>query len=45
MVATPSGGGYWFAAADGGIFAYGDADFLGSAADTGATFTAMVPAA
>ena len=30
MAATPSGQGYWLAAADGGIFAYGDAVFLGS---------------
>jgi hypothetical protein len=27
-----SGNGYWMAAADGGIFAFGDAAFLGSAA-------------
>jgi Immunoglobulin-like domain of bacterial spore germination len=30
--ATPSGGGYWLAAADGGVFAYGNATFRGSAA-------------
>jgi len=29
--ATPDGGGYWLVAADGGIFAYGDALFHGSA--------------
>jgi hypothetical protein len=31
MAATPSGNGYWLVAADGGIFAYGDAVFYGSA--------------
>ena len=30
MAATPDGGGYWLVAADGGIFAYGDAQFYGS---------------
>jgi hypothetical protein len=30
MAATPDGNGYWLVAADGGIFAYGDARFLGS---------------
>ena len=30
MPATPSGQGYWLVAADGGIFAYGDAVFDGS---------------
>ena len=28
---TPDGGGYWLVASDGGIFAYGDAAFYGSA--------------
>ena len=32
--ATPDGAGYWLVASDGGIFAYGDAQFYGS---TGAT--------
>jgi len=32
MAATPSGNGYWFVAADGGIFTFGDAQFYGSAA-------------
>jgi hypothetical protein len=32
MAATPDGKGYWLAAADGGVFAYGDAVFYGSAA-------------
>jgi hypothetical protein len=30
MAATPSGNGYWLVASDGGIFAFGDAAFLGS---------------
>jgi hypothetical protein len=30
MAATPDGGGYWMVAADGGIFAFGDAGFYGS---------------
>ncbi len=30
MVATPDGNGYWLVAADGGIFAFGDARFYGS---------------
>ncbi|MGH9034874.1 MAG: hypothetical protein ACRD0O_03855, partial [Acidimicrobiia bacterium] len=29
MAATPSGRGYWLAAADGGVFAFGDAVFHG----------------
>ena len=31
MASTPDGGGYWLVASDGGIFAYGDAGFHGSA--------------
>ena len=31
MAATPDGGGYWLVASDGGIFAFGDAGFYGSA--------------
>jgi hypothetical protein len=27
---TPDGQGYWLAAADGGVFAFGDAQFLGN---------------
>lgn len=30
MAATPSGAGYWLVAADGGVFAFGDATFLGN---------------
>ena len=30
MAVTPGGGGYWLVASDGGIFAYGDAQFYGS---------------
>ena len=30
MTATPDDAGYWLAAADGGVFAYGDARFAGS---------------
>jgi hypothetical protein len=30
MDATPTGNGYWLVATDGGIFAFGDAPFLGS---------------
>jgi hypothetical protein len=30
MVTTPSGSGYWMMGQDGGIFAYGDANFYGS---------------
>jgi hypothetical protein len=31
IASTPSGRGYWVAAADGGVFAFGDARFAGSA--------------
>ena len=31
MAATPDGNGYWLVASDGGVFAYGDAAFHGSA--------------
>jgi hypothetical protein len=29
MAATPSGRGYWFVAADGGVLAFGDARYFG----------------
>ncbi len=31
MARTPDDGGYWLVAADGGVFAFGDARFYGSA--------------
>jgi ribosomal protein L24E len=33
MASSPTGKGYWFVASDGGIFAFGDAGFFGSAAN------------
>jgi len=33
MAVTPDGAGYWMTAADGGVFAYGDAGFYGSTGD------------
>jgi hypothetical protein len=35
MTASATGRGYWFVASDGGIFAFGDARFMGSPAATG----------
>jgi hypothetical protein len=32
MSATSDGGGYWLVASDGGVFAFGNAGFLGSEA-------------
>jgi hypothetical protein len=34
IASTPDGGGYWLAAADGGVFAFGDARFFGSMGGT-----------
>jgi len=31
MTSTSDGGGYWLVASDGGVFAFGDAQFHGSA--------------
>ena len=41
MAATADGQGYWLVAADGGVFAFGDAAFLGSAGGA----VALAPAA
>ncbi len=41
VASSATGEGYWLVAADGGIFAFGDAPFLGSAAASGATVVAM----
>jgi hypothetical protein len=30
LAATPTGGGYWEVASDGGLFAFGNAQFYGS---------------
>ena len=35
MAAMPDGAGYWFTAADGGLFNYGTAPFQGAAASQG----------
>ena len=35
MVPTADGGGYWLVASDGGVFAYGDAGFVGSLGGSG----------
>jgi hypothetical protein len=45
MAATPDGHGYWLVASDGGIFAFGDAPFRGSAAgaDLGTSVTGIAP--
>jgi hypothetical protein len=32
MASTADGDGYWLVAADGGVFAYGDAPYVGSMA-------------
>jgi hypothetical protein len=34
MHRTPDGRGYWLVASDGGVFAFGDATFYGSAGGT-----------
>jgi hypothetical protein len=44
MAARPSGAGYWMVASDGGVFAFGDAPFLGSTGGApGALTVAMAP--
>jgi hypothetical protein len=35
MVSTSDGAGYWLVASDGGVFAFGDAGFLGTAPRSG----------
>jgi hypothetical protein len=30
MAATPTGRGYWLVCADGGVFAFGDAEYFGN---------------
>jgi hypothetical protein len=43
---TPSGLGYWMAAADGGVFTFGDAEFAGSTGGSTATqpVVTLIPA-
>ncbi|HET9444578.1 MAG TPA: Gmad2 immunoglobulin-like domain-containing protein, partial [Acidimicrobiales bacterium] len=44
IATTPDGGGYWLVAADGGIFTFGDAAFVGSGAGTaGDTVVGLAP--
>src|SRR5665213_3514482 len=45
IAATPSGRGYWLLGADGGVFTFGDAPYLGSAATThlSTKFAAITP--
>jgi cell wall-associated NlpC family hydrolase len=46
MAATPSGGGYWLVASDGGVFSFGDARFGGTTANRGrADAVALTPEA
>lgn len=44
-VPSPSGAGYWMVASDGGVFAFGDAQFYGSLGDTklNKPITGMLP--
>jgi hypothetical protein len=37
MAATPTGGGYWEVASDGGVFGFGNATFAGSLGGQGVT--------
>jgi peptidoglycan hydrolase-like amidase len=41
IAATPDGKGYWLAGADGGVFAFGDAPFLGAGLGSGGPVTAL----
>ena len=47
LEATPDGGGYWEVAADGGVFAFGDAGYYGSAAgeSPGSSIVGLAPTA
>jgi len=45
MASTPDGKGYWLVAADGGVFAYGDAAFAGSGAAAGQKVIGLIPSA
>jgi hypothetical protein len=42
MTATADGHGYWIVAADGGVFAYGDALYDGGLGDTGVSDVAGI---
>lgn len=41
MATTPDDGGYWMAASDGGVFAFGDAAFFGSSTWPATTSTSV----
>jgi hypothetical protein len=41
MAASPTARGYWFVAADGGVFGFGDARFYGSLSDPEARVVGM----
>jgi hypothetical protein len=43
IASTPSGGGYWMAAEDGGVFSFGDAQFRGALSSGGVTSMAASP--
>jgi hypothetical protein len=44
MVPTDDGKGYWLVASDGGVFAFGDAGFVGSLGGSGVTdVTSVTP--
>ncbi|MEM9035876.1 MAG: hypothetical protein AAGD18_14870, partial [Actinomycetota bacterium] len=43
IAATPTGNGYWLVASDGGVFAFGDAPFLGADVDGGVPVVDLAP--
>ena len=43
MVRSPDGGGYWLASFDGGVFAYGDANFYGSVPGVHSSIRTIAP--